>query len=358
MNEKKKSLVITLIIVLISINISSNLIKSSIAVSTQTIYLNIDVNTGEDVTLSWYLNPSSYPYESNRYGYSKPESAIYCKYDGASNWIYLTSITGNGQITYSKTLETPGNWEFLIRVFLSEGSQGQSYTVEKINIVYKNINCIDTSNFNNVDMLIFYDDAAANSLLNKWNKDPTDLPYYVNLCLDAAYKQYWGDNIDFHTSTNNEWFYYDPYQDYYTNWIYYNTLPADQGHGNKFDIGILFTSDVNLPYLGYKHPDFNKIVINLALIEDIDWWSVHPSDGLYSVLMHEVGHCFGITGDGSITDPSHPNYDPLGTRESTGDTTGERLSVMDYYYGSRQYRDAFDVGHQNTIALNLPLNLS
>lgn len=108
---------------------------------------------------------------------------------------------------------------------------------------------------------------------------------------------------------------------------------------------IYFTSNPNMGILGsYLEGGFIRINLDPHYYFAA-WTNIHVYN-VFSTLMHEVGHRFGINGDGQTTDPD-------GDNPETGDTTMKRRSVMDYYYARFGYGAYFDQGHMDTIALNI-----
>lgn len=223
-------------------------------------------------------------------------------------------------------------------------------------------NSINT--FYDVDVKIMYD-ANVIEYLGYSNRDVKILASYIETALDYGFGQYF--NIDFHTRTEGNWFIYDSdgynprsiiietigdYLDWIEEdiirWDLSRSLPSGQGHGNKFDLLILLTYDPNLNDGRYGISDLdygNYFVINLKYVEDYSWSSIEY-DGLFSMIMHETGHCYGINGQGQTTDKQ-------GLEDNTGDTSGYRKSVMDYYYDNNGYGNVFDSGNIKTILTNL-----
>ena len=306
------------------------------------------VYAGKNVNLSWYV-------DTVKYDSADTSSLIYSSYEGG-DWIQVGEKLGTGLKGFSQPLIKLGNWDFKVVIWTLVKFGFITILLPVETEVIENIQCVFPKNIK-VDVQIMYDDAAMNEMFTKWGLISRFLPLYVDSILDDSYQNYWEEDIDFFAYKLPQWFIHDPYQYYFDNWDNYNDLPDNQGNGEKFDIGILFTSDVNRPYAGIKWPNSNKVIINVYYIELLDW-NNNFEEGLFSVIMHEVGHCFGITGEGNVG-----GNDQKGLLDSTGDTArrdksgniigGIRRSVMDYYYGLRSYNDKFDQGHKNTIASNI-----
>jgi hypothetical protein len=185
----------------------------------------------------------------------------------------------------------------------------------------------------------------------------------VEIALDFGYKQYFSD-VEFVTNNFYPWVIYDPdghgyssngdILDYWPrdltqDWLYpwpiqvsHNlswtrkgaNLPLGQGHGGFFDLCVMFTYLAGQPFIGgFAWKRHNVIVINVGLIglEPYTWNIGIPGlpfiGGLYSIILHESGHTFGLS-----------------------DYNGERFDVMDYYYGvCTPYSHSFDEDHQNDI---------
>jgi len=87
--------------------------------------------------------------------------------------------------------------------------------------------------------------------------------------------------------------------------------------------------------LGFTWLGHNVVVINLYGICYLNSWNLYILIGYWSVIMHEVGHCYGCAGD----------------------TWKEHLDVMDYYWGLfPPYHRQFDSDHRGIIGPNRGLH--
>ena len=233
----------------------------------------------------------------------------------------------------------------------------------------------DIAEFNtkvDVDVKIAYCESIIENFL-EYEPDMDRLAFYVQYALNEGFGQYW-DYMDFYTGTDDNWLVYDQEgynqqeiesrSDYFK-WshneaIHWNTnksLPNNEGHGEKFDLLVLFIYDNSDMAGGWaEYVGGDTFVINYYHFTHILWGALHgwkgnvlgiiPVKGILSTIMHETGHCYGI--DSIVTNPSLDPYD-----DATGDTSWVRDSVMDYwlsYYGAHM---KFDAGHQRTIYKNL-----
>ncbi|MBN1214660.1 MAG: hypothetical protein JXA99_04385 [Candidatus Lokiarchaeota archaeon] len=249
-------------------------------------------------------------------------------------------------------------------------------------------NIIDYNNGNyKVDVKIGYDSKAAWYIRTKWGQGPEYLADRVSKALNEGFRQYfpivfrtgtsegWLEHQEFTPTSDLEYSIGDRLDDWHTdfNWHIDKSIP---GESSDFDLLIMFTFDDSLVWDknigGMAGVGGDRAVINLGWIPGgIDYitglpvnnqWSDfchftifgllgmfflgfnHP--GILSMIMHEVGHCFGITGEGDLM---NGGSDCFGSLESTGDTYMFRFSVMDYFWGFRGYHKVFDYGHQKTI---------
>ena len=217
----------------------------------------------------------------------------------------------------------------------------------------------------NIDIKIVYDDKAKNHL-QSIEKSGEDLADSIEYAFEYGFGQYW-PYMDFHTEYDANWLFYD--DDGYTGtvteandyaqWrndalIGWDDLegqyePDDlKIHGEYFDLLILCTYDERFSAGGAS--ESNYIVINFAPIT-FNRWNIpedRPEDdsspyrfGFYSLVMHEVGHYYGITGMSGDDD-----------NNNSGDTWDKRNSVMDAYR-QYDYPSQFDLGHIITIDSNI-----
>ncbi|MBY9007673.1 MAG: hypothetical protein KGD63_13060 [Candidatus Lokiarchaeota archaeon] len=340
---KKNTIIkITLIFAFLMVN-TSFLIKSGVA---KYLYGPTMVYAGQNVNLSWYVDPVDYS--------DGALSIVSSSYEG-EDWVIEINKDDLGWNYFSKPLIKLGEWDFQVTIYKYIKIWGIIFPIPFLSEVetIEGVDCVFPNDIR-VDVKIMYDTAAANYLSSEWNEEPESLARCVDDALDIPYYGYWGEDIDFFTGTDSNWLIYDINGDMAITWFQDKSLPVGQGHGYDFDICIYFTYDENLDAYGVTQDDF--IRINLANHDWFEEWSRTPflgtpKYGVYSTIMHESGHVFRITGAGRSTDID-------GDDPSTGDTYKQRKSVMDYYYGVHGYGEFFDQGHRDTIAWNIANRIS
>ncbi|MFW9832084.1 MAG: hypothetical protein ACFFD8_09965 [Candidatus Thorarchaeota archaeon] len=216
-----------------------------------------------------------------------------------------------------------------------------------------------------VDVMIVYDNRAYNWADIKNLNPAYYFPDVAEKALDYGFGQYWNINFVTRKYADGKWTVYDSNgANYYPNvalmlqrWPYEVTgwssyrwpigtqrdrgahLPAGDtlGHGSYFDLCVLFTNTPNNGYVGAAYILDNVLYINTWYIAGIYSWSYYhwlwgPIRGDQTILMHEAGHCYGVWGD----------------------TYGEVMDVMDYYYCQfLPYSHRFSANHQDDIEDNL-----
>ena len=308
---------------------------------------------GETAVISWDVNydpilsgPNN-PYFENYYS-----KISYNFNDGVI--LQKPTIYGTGTKQISIELEEIGLYQFEIEISCYYGIEGTTY-----GNIYKETLSIDINCFVDIDIKIAFDGNAANYLYSIGENENT-LVNSVENALDYGFGQYW--NMNFHTGTSEEWLVHveDGYDgtdyngwrnDHLINWDDDKELPVGEGNGNNFDLLCIFFNNETIEPLGFTYPsNLDVFYINLGKHE-FGVWDDIDIYGTYSTIMHEVGHCYGVTGFGAYPE-GHPDADPDGLILRTGDTYDKRDSVMDYYRTNHGFGDKFDYGHKYTIELH------
>ena len=260
-------------------------------------------------------------------------------YKNGKEYQYVARVDGHGYKEIWIQMNTEGVYQFKIRTVTSSSSG--TYTTKR-EFTYN----IAVGEYD-VNVKIIYDISAWSHLT--WTfRTPEILVFSVYTALNEGFGQYF--NINFNTKYEVDWCDYD--SNGYNgkdmtdmkNWgINYNI-------SSKFHIAIFFTYkpslDVGVQGMAYGS---NFVILNLAYIYQQLTWNL-GINGILSVIMHEVGHIYGITGEGNA---DRGGTDLEGEIDSTGDTTDKRPSVMDYWLARFGSGKIFDGGHVSTIATKL-----
>ena len=332
-----------------------------------------EIKPGDEIDILWSVAEQTH---------SNPEYY----YSIFSSWIYYINeygeskgpriISGSGSnLKISIRIDHVGYWNILIKIKANLMSVENNNLIRSNEIVAEDISEELLTVRGDTYIKIAYDQAAEDYIYGHWwGKPATYLSSRVEKSLRIGFGQYFP--ITFHTKTEGTWFvkdsdgYYNDGADSSLNQKLENwpieaeidwlgdgkVIPEEDGGGN-FDLLIMFTYDDDLgnsgnpggywdKVLGGVSDGYKKVIINLAWIPgyvDVivgwpvqDMWSnalgyiVAWSPGVLSMIMHEVGHCFGL-----------------------GDSSLEKFSVMDYWYHFHAYHKTFDFEDRTTISSNL-----
>ncbi len=305
---------------------------------------------GGSITLYW--TNENHPTGYNEY------SEVFCSYKGGPFQKNAT-LTGIGLKSYTmkaqNTVVAPkGDYRFKIINYANFGSNSGGVNDEKIweSATSDVIKVGDVE----VDVKIAYDSNVKN-YLTRIGKSPSSLADSVYYALNHGYGQYFP--IKFYTKTTDDWLVYDedghnvespPSLAQYRDWeneapINWNSgqclLPPGEGHGYYFDILVLFIWDFGTVHVATQG-GISSIIINLEKTEYERWdysllgrpfrigdINLDPFKfiGTYSVIMHELAHIYGVTGD----------------------TRFQKFSVMDYEWTHYGFGDKFDADDQEVI---------
>lgn len=302
---------------------------------------------GDDVNLQWYVKYAEF---RNEYAFSIPFSQIYSRLEYESNWKLEGIIGGRGWKNFQMPLEHHGEWDFKVEIWVRSGHNHNSYAALMETELIYDLQCLFPLDIN-IDLKIMYDTSALQSLNNDFDISSGDLHSRVEYGLDTFYQVNFGNEIDFFTSDDPDWTIHDTAGDGILSWFTGgNRLPSGQGNGYYFENLIYFEYDPDSTVLG-RHWSDGVITINLAKHEYFSGYTHEQFYTVFSTLMHEVGHSFGINGVGKSSDLE-------GDNPETGDTTKKRYSVMDYHWARYGYGYTFDQGHRDTIIIDLMNRIS
>lgn len=341
----------------------SNIIRCTLGSSQGNIQVDEEhLGKNDKTTITWnvgYTDISTPHYFESYY------SKIFFSYDN-EGWISHDPpiLEGTGDKHTERKLSEWGYYQCKIEIWCNYGVPGQSSYENYQETLSISFLCESV----NVDIKIAYDEYVAN-YLDSIYKNHSILADSVETALDDGFGQYW--DIDFHTGTTNEWLIYDEdgyhpnslpnpseyfkwAEKFCINWDEDRSLPENEGHGDDFDLLFLFVYDTDqINILGVTEYTLGDVIlIILNNINSIEDWNSEGIVGAYSVFMHEVGHAYGINGEGVFSS----GEDQDGLEPDTGDTNKKRNSIMDYYWGFHGYWNIFDQGHRDTITSNIDVH--